>query len=193
MTDTNKNTLGDNDHAKLWWGILGCGCAATWSAIAPHEISAASRHTLGEVAAEIVEWVLTDTPPPTIGHHHPIIGNDTGVDYLDRSPEACTNYRPLEPGADYDLDRQPFQTLRTTGVLWAINRYLFHPRGYALAVHFPDPATQIELTKIKQGLVAPTGWSVLGDGTEPYAFTEADDDEQFAIFEKFLEQLGRGS
>lgn len=30
---------------------------------------------------------------------------------------------------------RPFVDLRDTGILWAVNRALFHPRGYALALH----------------------------------------------------------
>lgn len=80
-------------------------------------------------------------------------------------------------------DGLPFKDLRAYGILWAINRYLFHPRGYALALHYPDGVT---VEQIKNFEVEPTGWSIMGDGTEPWAFTEKDDDEQFMAFEQLL-------
>lgn len=63
-----------------------------------------------------------------------------------------------------------------TGVLWAINRHVFHPRGFALALHIDDDGKA-------------TGWSVMGDGTESWTFTPEDDDACFAKFEQFLHDL----
>lgn len=62
---------------------------------------------------------------------------------------------------------------KDTGVLWAINRYLLHPRGYALTFHFDEEHRLL-------------GWSVQGDGGEVYTFSETDDDDGFARFEAFL-------
>jgi hypothetical protein len=56
------------------------------------------------------------------------------------------------PGRDVD----PF----SDGLLWLINRTVFHPRGYALAI---DQET--------------LRWSVLGDGTEPWRFEITDEIE----------------
>lgn len=53
---------------------------------------------------------------------------------------------------------RPFSEFRTEGLLWLINTSVFHPRGYALAFHYDD-----------EGNV--TGWSLLGDGTEPWVFS----------------------
>lgn len=60
-----------------------------------------------------------------------------------------------------------------TGLLWAINRTLFHPRGFALSFHMGTDG-QVD------------GWTLDGDGTEPWAFNSADDDECFTTFEAFL-------
>ena len=49
--------------------------------------------------------------------------------------------------------------LRDTGLLWLINRVVFHPRGYALAYDPDDKA-----------------FSLLGDGREPWSFGEASDE-----------------
>jgi hypothetical protein len=57
---------------------------------------------------------------------------------------------------------RPFEDLRTTGLLWLINTTVFHPRGYALALHFEDDGTC-------------TGWSIMGDGQEPWQFGTDDD------------------
>ncbi len=68
-----------------------------------------------------------------------------------------------------------FEELSTTGVLWAINRTVFHPLGYALGIH-TDP----------DGTV--TGWSILGDGTQPWKYLP--DVEEDTLFETFHALLG---
>lgn len=73
----------------------------------------------------------------------------------------------------------PFEHLTNHGVLWAINRVLFHPRGFALAVH----------TTKETGLIS--GWSIIWDGSEPGTFTEETDDEHFALFEQALADARR--
>lgn len=73
-------------------------------------------------------------------------------------------------------DPRPFEDLPDSGVLWAINRTLFHPRGYALAVQFDDDG-------------AATGWMILGDGAEVWAFDDDTDDEKFLAFEDTLRAL----
>ena len=77
-----------------------------------------------------------------------------------------------------------FGELRQGGVLWAVNKVLFHPRGFALAFHWPEGATAEDVTN---GIVEPTGVSLEGDGSEPWSFTPEVDDEQFKRFEKFLD------
>lgn len=49
------------------------------------------------------------------------------------------------------IGNRPFDELRATGLLWLINASVFHPRGYALAIHAD-------------------GWSLLGDGGEVWQF-----------------------
>lgn len=64
-------------------------------------------------------------------------------------------------------EHRPFEDLRTEGLLWLINATVFHPRGYALAMHFDDDGTA-------------TGWSLLGDGAEPWQMPDsAEVDELF--------------
>lgn len=71
--------------------------------------------------------------------------------------------------------------LRSTGLLWLINRVVFHPRGLALALTIADDGT------IK-------GWSLLGDGTECWTMTEEMDDRGFERSNAFLAaQLARAA
>lgn len=64
---------------------------------------------------------------------------------------------------------QPWEAFRDLGLLWLVNRVVFHPRGYALGLHyegkFPD-------------LGACTGWSLLGDGTEPWTMGDPPPEQQ---------------
>lgn len=57
-------------------------------------------------------------------------------------------------------DMRPFSELRDSGLLWLVNRVVFHPRGYALALHFEGVAPDIGEC---------TGWSLMGDGSEPWS------------------------
>lgn len=67
-----------------------------------------------------------------------------------------------------------FVELSSSGVLWAINRMVFHPRGYAL-------------TLIKDGDGNATGWYLQGDGKEPWKYQpDAGEDESFRAFEHTL-------
>lgn len=71
---------------------------------------------------------------------------------------------------------RPFGDLRNEGLLWLINATVFHPRGYALTLHFErdDP----------EDLGACTGWSILGDGNEQWQFG-CDDETQARVAEAF--------
>jgi hypothetical protein len=57
------------------------------------------------------------------------------------------------------------------GLLWAINKVLFHPRGFALAY---DPDIR--------------GFQLLGDGSEAWQFEADTDDAKFKQFEAFLQR-----
>lgn len=63
---------------------------------------------------------------------------------------------------------RPLIELRDSGLLWLINRTVFHPRGYALAL-------------ITSGGQA-AGWDLVGDGSEPWRF--ADDGHERELFER---------
>lgn len=72
------------------------------------------------------------------------------------------------------MRQRPFEDLSDSGVLWAINRVLFHPRGYALTLVFNEEG-------------AATGWYIQGLGKEVWSFDERTDDERFAAFEETLQ------
>lgn len=66
-----------------------------------------------------------------------------------------------------------FKEFQDSGLLWAINRYVFHPRGHAIAFAISD-----------DGKV--DGWLLMGDGTEVWAFDEETDDAGFERFKAFI-------
>ena len=74
-------------------------------------------------------------------------------------------------------DPRPFAELRDTGLLWLINTSVLHPRGFALALHLDEQGNA-------------TGWSLLGDGTEPYVFQlqDAEADRLFHAVETTLRE-----
>lgn len=71
---------------------------------------------------------------------------------------------------------RPFEDLgQETGLLWLINTTVFHPRGYAM-----------ELVSVEGEWV---GWKLVGNGTEPFMFTNEDPkaiDECFRRAENIL-------
>lgn len=66
-----------------------------------------------------------------------------------------------------------FDNLRNTSMLWLINRAVFHPRGYALALTYDSRGNCI-------------GWQLMGDGSEVFAFPYEDDEAMFRRAEQFL-------
>jgi hypothetical protein len=67
-----------------------------------------------------------------------------------------------------DAQNITFEQMSAFGILWAINRYLFHPMGYALGL---DP---------KSG-----AFTMYGDGTEPISFSAEVDADKFEAFRRF--------
>lgn len=61
------------------------------------------------------------------------------------------------------------------GLLWIINRLVFHPRGYALTFDLEADGTV-------------SSYYLQGDGKEVWQFTEADDDKNFERFNRFLKE-----
>jgi hypothetical protein len=79
----------------------------------------------------------------------------------------------LDPG-------RPLSELSDSGLLWLINRVVFHPRGYSLALHVSDPDTA--------GVKTVTGWSIQGTGADVWVFGPGVDED--AMLAKVREVLG---
>jgi hypothetical protein len=69
-----------------------------------------------------------------------------------------------------------FSRLSDLGVLWLINKTVFHPRGFALALSYED------------GKDEPIGWTIQGDGSEVWSFDTDVDDVKFEKVEALLSQ-----
>jgi len=68
----------------------------------------------------------------------------------------------VEPA--HDRDARPFRELmEDTGLLWLINRMVFHPRGFALALVFADDERH-----------EPVGWQLVGNGTQVWVYDPAE-------------------
>lgn len=76
--------------------------------------------------------------------------------------------------ADTDVIKRTLapQELLDNGVIWAINRVLFHPRGYALQLNVADGMFKI--------------W---GNGDEPWEFRGVDEDAKMKAFNALLESV----
>lgn len=75
---------------------------------------------------------------------------------------------------------RPLTDLSATGLLWLINRVVFHPRGFALFLAVDD------------GQV--TGWGLHGDGTEVWHFADAArEDRHFANVEALFRETAAGA
>lgn len=67
---------------------------------------------------------------------------------------------------------RPFSELRDTGLLWLINRVVFHPRGYGLALAMNQKTGEID------------GWAMIGDGEEPYTFDDSEPPTETELFNR---------
>jgi hypothetical protein len=77
-------------------------------------------------------------------------------------------------GLEANEELQPLSELRGSGLLWLINRVVFHPRGLALAL-FQEEGGEI------------TGWQLLAAGEgEPFSFTNRDDETGYRRAEATL-------
>jgi hypothetical protein len=88
-------------------------------------------------------------------------------------PKACPDTDRHEPLPTFD-----FRRLSEYGVLWLINRTVFHPRGFALSLIYSD----------EDGNHDPVGWRIEGDGSEVWRFEGFDEDEKFKAVEGLLQQ-----
>jgi hypothetical protein len=87
------------------------------------------------------------------------------------------------PARQPDIEESPirsFEEFREHGLLWLVNRVVFHPRGYALAFVMSDAVGMEEEV---------VGWKMIGDGTEPWAYEHNTEDDLFIAAEKLFESL----
>lgn len=79
-----------------------------------------------------------------------------------------------------DAPVRPIRDLRElqeSGLLWLINRVVFHPRGWALGLATNEAGEVV-------------GWRLQGDGTEPWHF-ELPDGEEDDLFRRAEQTLRR--
>lgn len=95
----------------------------------------------------------------------------------DRAPTASGTPAPIT------TPHRRLEDLRTTGLLWALNRYVLHPRGLAIGLTYPPGAT---VAGIQEHRHQPTGFTILGPEDEPWRFDNEADRAGFALFQAFL-------
>jgi hypothetical protein len=71
---------------------------------------------------------------------------------------------PAPPVSGSATGFRPWEDLRSSGLLWLINRVVFHPRGWALSLMRSRSSGEIR------------GWRLLGDGREVWRFVDPEDD-----------------
>ncbi len=74
---------------------------------------------------------------------------------------------------------RPFAELFDTGLMWLINTQVLHPRGYAMQIH-------LEYDTANDGPLHAVGWSIIGDGIEPWQIG-CDDHSQEMLQRRFDE------
>lgn len=112
--------------------------------------------------------------------HGSLIGNPPEHDEV--RCDRCLGTGIVTVFHNHDPQPRPFADLSSdvTGLLWLINRVCFHPRGYALALHREDDGSI-------------SGWSMQGDGTEVWTFSNESDDECFAKVTAYFAAPPNGS
>lgn len=86
--------------------------------------------------------------------------------------EELTEAERRQVEKEKQLPVRPFEDLSPSGLLWLINRVVFHPRGYALSLVADDAGTV-------------TGWKLLGDGRQPW--TMGDEEHEANAAREFLD------
>lgn len=71
-----------------------------------------------------------------------------------------------------------FKELRDSGLLWLINKSVFHPRGFSLSLIFDE-----------EGEV--TGWALMGKGDKPVRIPDEAADTEAERFTKVREEFSR--
>lgn len=81
------------------------------------------------------------------------------------------------PNHPTESRKRPLSEFREHGLLWLVNKTVFHPRGFALYLDVEDDGSV-------------TGWGMFGDGTESWSFGDPEaEDADFVKVEAFLNSL----
>lgn len=102
-----------------------------------------------------------------------LVGNAEG------NTRALRRDRQAAAERSQQREGRPLGELRSSGLLWLINRVVFHPRGFALALHADETG-------------AVTGWSLQGNGTEPWSFPLDREPEHYQHAEQALREAAEG-
>lgn len=78
-------------------------------------------------------------------------------------------------GDEEERGTNSWKALQETGLLWAINRRLFHPDGFSLNLRYEDGE--------------PIGWVIIGDGGAPIRMDPLADLDGHRRFESFITSL----
>jgi len=73
---------------------------------------------------------------------------------------------------------RPWSELMDSGLLWLVNRQVFHPMGFSLSLHLDEHGE-------------PVGWSIIGDGGEICAFPYELEQEYFDKVQATLDAYRR--
>lgn len=84
-----------------------------------------------------------------------------------RCAEEIRHATDLLPAAPRPDGWRPLSEFRETGLLWLINRQVFHPRGFAIGLNFNEVGDV-------------DGWVLYGDGIEPWNFKDGEENEFLA-------------
>jgi len=76
-----------------------------------------------------------------------------------------------------ELTSRSFKEFRDSGLLWLVNKTVFHPRGFALCLFVDQETGEV------------SGWDLIGDGEESWTFSDTmDEDEHFRNVKRLLEE-----
>lgn len=133
-----------------------------------HDQLRAVCDVLGFVAEDTARIVITPREVTVTRH----LRKD-GRMYLGDDGEVASETTTIRVGPEpWPETLRSWGDLRSSGLLWLINRVVFHPRGWALAlVHRDDEIV---------------GWKLLGDGREPWRFDGGTEGDMFAAAESTL-------
>lgn len=149
-----RNTLGSFEPTAVLEGRV--PCPASGVSIDPDTGELLIATLEGVMRVSVGDWVIQGVA----GEFYPCKPEIFAATYED--PE------PIESIV------APFDALVEEGLLWLINAEVFHPRGYAMALHYSNGRID--------------GWALLGDGTEPFTFDHDLAKEKFEAVTRYFRE-----